>query len=180
MLDNRGWILNRFHLHLADDLTADEILKVRARVIGKLDQRGGLLIAVEVLGSRDKLLVKDAFQVGRDTANLLRRQAHHGPPAQAAADARQAPEAGHAHGCRRRGRAGLHDLSSATPHEAALNESHRAPERRDQTAHRCCRHLSQLGSDPPTGGRHPDGADRGIDRSAREVHDAGNARACLR
>ena len=62
----------------------------------------------------------------------------------------------------------------------AQHESDRAPERRDQAAHRCRRHLPERGLDPQTGRRDPDGADRGMDRPARPLHDAGNARARLR
>ena len=47
-----------------------------------------------------------------------------------------------------------------TPGQAAQHKPHRAPERRDQAAHRCRRHLPQRGRDHSRRRRHPHGTKR--------------------
>ncbi|MGY2735507.1 transposase-like protein [Sphingomonas sp. UYP23] len=53
------------------------------------------------------------------------------------------PKLARNNGYRRGGRAGLHVVSTAASHQAALDQSARTPERRDQAAHRCRRHRPQ-------------------------------------
>ena len=85
--------------------------------------------------------------------------------------AAESPEARRADGRGRAGRAGLHDLPPAAPGEAALHESARAGQRRDQAPHRGRRHLPQRGRNHPTGRRHPPRAERRVGRPALPLHD---------
>ena len=71
----------------------------------------------------------------------------------------------------RDGRAGLHGLPGSPPGQAALGQPARAPERRDQAAHRRRRHLPQRGGDHPPGRRPPARADRRVGGPARPLHD---------
>ncbi len=85
--------------------------------------------------------------------------------------AAQGPEARRADGRGRAGRAGLHDLPPAAPGEAALHQSARAAQRRDQAPHRGRRHLPQRGRHHPPGRRDPARAERRVGRPALPLHD---------
>ena len=69
---------------------------------------------------------------------------------------------------------------AAAPRQAALDQSDRAPQRRDQAPHRGRRHLPQRGRHHPPRRRDPARTERRMGRPARPLHDAGNHRALER
>jgi putative transposase len=72
----------------------------------------------------------------------------------------QRPQTRQDDGYRRGRRAGLHVVPATASHQAALDQSARTLERRDQAAHRCRRHLSQRGCHHPPRRRSPARAER--------------------
>ncbi len=66
--------------------------------------------------------------------------------------------------------------SRGASRQAALDQSPRAPQRRDQAPHRGRRHLPQRGRHRPPRRRHPARTKRRMGRPARPLHDAGNHR----
>ena len=65
---------------------------------------------------------------------------------------------------------------SSTPDQAALDESDRAAQRRNQAPHRGGRHLPQRRLPSSVSSAHPDGAKRRMGRPTSPLHDAGNHR----
>ena len=72
----------------------------------------------------------------------------------------QGAQAGEPHGPGRARCARLHDLPQGAPHQAALDQSARTPQRRDQAPHQRRRHLPQRGRHHPTDRCHSPGAER--------------------
>ena len=70
-------------------------------------------------------------------------------------------------------RAGLHDLPKGTPHQAALDQSDRAPQRRDQATHQRRRHLSKRGRHNAANRCHPARAERRLGGPESPIHDPG-------
>jgi hypothetical protein len=66
---------------------------------------------------------------------------------------------------------------AAASRQAALQQPHRAADRRDQAAHRCRRHLPQRGSHHPPRRRHPARAERRMGCPACSLHHAGKHRS---
>jgi hypothetical protein len=84
---------------------------------------------------------------------------------------RQADERGRA-GC-----AGIHELSNLASRQAALHQSDRTPQRRDQAPHRGHRHLPQRSRHQASHRCHPARTKRRMGGPASALHDAGNHRA---
>jgi len=84
---------------------------------------------------------------------------------------RQADERGRA-GC-----AGIHELSNLASRQAALHQSDRTPQRRDQAPHRGHRHLPQRSRHQASHWCHPARTKRRMGGPASALHDAGNHRA---
>ena len=85
----------------------------------------------------------------------------------------KAPKPGQPHGPGRARRAGLHDLPKGTPHQAALDQSDRAPQRRDQATHQRRRHLSKRGRHNAANRCHPARAERRLGGPESPIHDPG-------
>ena len=82
---------------------------------------------------------------------------------------------------RGRGRcAGLHELLGTASRQAALDQPHRTPQRRDQAAHRRRRHLPQRGRYHPPRRRHLARAERRVGRPTRPLHHPGKHRPSQR
>jgi len=77
---------------------------------------------------------------------------------------------------RRARRARLYDLPERTSGKAPLDESDRAPQRRDQAAHRRRRHLPERRRHRSSRRSPPAGAERRMGRAARPLHDTGKRR----
>jgi putative transposase len=92
-------------------------------------------------------------------------------------DPGEGAEARRHHGRGRARCARLHDLSQGTSRQAALNQSNRTAQRRDQAAHRRRRHLPQRRRHHPSRRFDPARTERRVGGSAGEIHDAGNHRS---
>ena len=89
-------------------------------------------------------------------------------------------KAGRADGRGRSRRAGLHGLPRPAPRQAAFDQPARTPQRRDQAAQRCGRHLPQRRRRHPPDRRPAAGAERRMGGPARPLHEPGNHRSVER
>ena len=92
------------------------------------------------------------------------------------ADQLRPKAAGELDGRGRARRPGLYDLPQGAPNQAALDQSPRTPQRRDQAPHQRRRHLPQRGRHHPTDRCHPARTERRMGGPEGTLHDPGNHR----